>query len=93
MVFVHTQAKELETHDQYFIIQLFARITALIRLGIESTSFWSAFTSREYHALAMQFFRSCKLDGRGECCRMRLSTISHTFSMGLKSGLCSGQER
>ena len=63
---IHTLAYELETQDQYFIGPLFERITALIRLGIESVSFWSGFTSREYYLLAMQLFRSCKLDGRGE---------------------------
>ena len=92
-ILVHTLANELETQDEYFTGPPFAQITALIRLGIESTSFWSAFTSREHHVLAMQLFRSCKLDGGGECCRMRLSTIPHTFSMGLRSGQCGGQER
>ena len=55
-VIIRILANELETQDKYFIGPSFARITALIRLGIESTSFWSAFTSREYHALAMQLF-------------------------------------
>ena len=54
---IHTLTNELETQDQYFIGPLVSPITALIHLDSEFTSFWSAFTSREYHALAMQLFR------------------------------------
>ncbi|GFV33972.1 hypothetical protein TNCV_2613701 [Trichonephila clavipes] len=50
------------------------KITALIRLSIESSYY-----------IYVQFLRSCKLDGRGECCRMCLSTISNTFSKELRS--------
>ncbi|GFW99463.1 hypothetical protein TNCV_3416961 [Trichonephila clavipes] len=53
-----------EIQDQYLIGSPFTRITLLIRLGIESTCFWSSFTSREYQALALQILRSCKLYGR-----------------------------
>ena len=39
------------------------------------------------------FFRFCKLVGGRECCLMPLFTISHTFSMGLRSWLWGVQER
>ncbi|GFU76171.1 hypothetical protein TNCV_4538171 [Trichonephila clavipes] len=55
-------ANEIETQIQYFIGPLFAQITGLNRLGIESICFWSAFTSGEYPASAMLLFRFCQLD-------------------------------
>ena len=66
-------------------------MTALIRLGMDSMSFWTTGTSIRFHSLMAMSIRSCLF--LGFLPEHLLSNSDHICSIGLRSGDCAGHSR
>src|SRR4029434_6078389 len=76
---------------QYGVGPPFAAITASTLLGRLSTNFWSVSVGIGAHSFCRAFMRSGTDVGREGLGRNLRSSSSHRCSMGLTSGLCTGQ--